>query len=236
MDRVIGRQGQRQLNTLHGAPGESLDRSASTPFAVPNVGVDFVVPPWLLRQFAVNDPIVRRQSRLIDRLALQHMFGGGIFLGAVDPELPRILNSGDNLYEGMITILRLRALRLTAGIARELREAWATKTDPHQDQAAPVLVELQDDQGTRCRNVREQLAARLKVMYPLSLVLADGFRNYAETVSNNFCLAAQLMPTQEGGQARQEEHGEAQPPAPSVFRNWIVQHIVLRCSFLRPSS
>ena len=229
MDRVVviargQTPPQRQLNIIRGLSGAILNLHGTAVLPV-EIEVDFIVPPWLLRQFADNNAratdIFRRGSQLVDYLSLQDMFGRGLAgRGTVDPVLRQILNSAQNLFGGQSLLLRLREIGLPTGNAYELQDAWAGAPLTYLDGAASVLIDMEIDLEGRFRGICVMLAARLRDMYPRSPGLADGFWNYAETVSYNFRESAgELVQRWEGGgptrlgngHAYQQGNGQADP-------------------------
>ena len=152
--------------------------------ALDSWGVDFLIPPWIVRQFGMTayEPLVGAGEQVsLERLLL--MFSPELN-GRVDQQLRQILNGPDNLIGGDRQLLRLRGMALSARHFYERVGMWRNE-DGVDARVVRMLQSMEADLENSVENVLEELARRLEDMF-YSRVLGDVFRRYVRSIYGQY--------------------------------------------------
>ena len=141
--------------------------------------VDYIMPPWVIREFADihrGDGTVAREADLAN---LGDMFrqGGTV---EVDPSLHGHLNRPNNWVGADARVLNFRERAMSAPTIRFWEQFWRNlhATDDHLQ----ALGDLEMDLEGRWESVRNRIARRLNLMYPQSPNIGRRFSDYADSL------------------------------------------------------
>ena len=177
--------GRQILSRIRGVPGVQVQPLADErPIDAQDTWlVTWLLPPWILRQFGVNN--ADRYEGLLDQgqPSLEEMLEPGSEI-VVDPLLREILNAAGNLAGGDARLIRLRAVGMAAEYTDDMQRAYFR--EQVNGRTVNMLFGMESDEEARYNRVVMQVGQRLQQMYPDIPGLWRDFRMYAAWIRDNY--------------------------------------------------